>query len=129
MKPTIGKNTKIYGVLDGVNPGLITIGNHCVIGRASAILTHCPVKGAKPVKIGDYVWIGYGAIILPGVTIQDTCIIGAGAVITKNVPTHSIAAGNPAKVLRRLTDEEAKKLRHDLYHGKIIGKRTKAEQS
>jgi maltose O-acetyltransferase len=48
------------------------------------------------------VWIGGGAIILPGVTIGDGCIIGAGSVVLRNVPAGSLAAGNPARLIRRL---------------------------
>ncbi|MCA1021069.1 acyltransferase [Halobacillus litoralis] len=55
-----------------------------------------------PVKVEDNVWIGARVIILPGVTIGKGSIIGAGAVVTKNVPDYSIAAGNPAKVVKNL---------------------------
>jgi maltose O-acetyltransferase len=57
---------------------------------------------ARPIRIGDGVWIGGGAIILPGVTIGDGCIIGAGSVVLRNVPAGSLAAGNPARLIRRL---------------------------
>lgn len=56
---------------------------------------------AKPVMIGTHVWVGGGAIICPGVTIGDRAIIGAGSVVTKDVPADVIAAGNPCKVIRR----------------------------
>ena len=55
---------------------------------------------AQPVKIEDGVWIGGGAIILPGVTIGRNAVIGAGAVVTKDVPANAVAIGSPAKVLR-----------------------------
>ena len=51
-----------------------------------------------PVNIGNNVWIGAGAIILPGVSIGDNSVIGAGSVVTKDIPNNSIAVGNPAKV-------------------------------
>ena len=54
----------------------------------------------KPIVVGDDVWLGYGAIILPGVTIGDGAIIGAGTVVTKDVPPYAIVGGNPAKVIR-----------------------------
>lgn len=57
---------------------------------------------SKPVKIGADVWIGGGSIILPGVTIGNQSIIGAGSVVTKDVPDHVIVAGNPAKIIRKL---------------------------
>lgn len=53
-----------------------------------------------PVTIGHNVWIGGGALILPGVEVGDNVVIGAGSVVTKSIPAHSIAAGNPCKVLR-----------------------------
>jgi maltose O-acetyltransferase len=53
-----------------------------------------------PVTIGDDVWIGARAILLPGITINSGSIVGAGAVVTKDVPPGSIVAGNPARVVR-----------------------------
>jgi maltose O-acetyltransferase len=57
-------------------------------------------EAAKPIRIGSGVWIGGGAIILPGVTIGDGAVIGAGSVVTHDVPPDSVALGNPAKVTR-----------------------------
>lgn len=57
---------------------------------------------AKPIRIGDGAWLGGGVIVLPGVSIGEGSVIGAGSVVTKDVPAHVVAAGNPAKVLRRL---------------------------
>ena len=57
---------------------------------------------ALPITIGDYVWIGGGSIVLPGITIGDNSIIGAGSVVTKPVPTNCVAAGNPCRVIRNL---------------------------
>ena len=56
--------------------------------------------GVKPVMIGNDVWIGRRAIIMPGVKIGDGCIIGAAAVITKDIPDYSVAVGSPAKVVK-----------------------------
>lgn len=53
-----------------------------------------------PVKIGNNVWIGGGAIIMQGVTIGDNVVIGAGSIVTKNIPSNKIAFGNPCKVVR-----------------------------
>ena len=52
----------------------------------------------QPVTIGDYVWIGGGTIVLPGVTIGDHAIVGAGSVVTKDIPPYAIACGNPCTV-------------------------------
>ena len=57
---------------------------------------------AKPISIGSHVWIGGGTIICPGVQVGDRAVIGAGSVVTKDVPSDVFAAGNPCKVIRRL---------------------------
>jgi acetyltransferase-like isoleucine patch superfamily enzyme len=56
---------------------------------------------ARPITIGDDVWLGGGVIVCPGVTIGDRCVIGAGSVVTKNIPAGVVAAGNPCRVLRQ----------------------------
>ncbi|MBQ6390739.1 MAG: sugar O-acetyltransferase [Eggerthellaceae bacterium] len=61
---------------------------------------------AKPVRIGSDVWIGGNVVINPGVTIGDDVVIGSGSVVTKDIPPHSLAAGNPCKVIRTITREE-----------------------
>ena len=61
-----------------------------------------------PIHIGRRCWIGAGAVILPGVTIGDNVIIGSGSVVTKDIPANTIAVGNPCKVLRELTEEDAR---------------------
>ena len=60
---------------------------------------------AKPVTIGSDVWVGGAAIILPGVTIGSRSVIGAGSVVTRDVPDDVFAAGNPCRVIRKLTQE------------------------
>jgi maltose O-acetyltransferase len=57
---------------------------------------------ARPVHIGHDVWIGGGAIILPGVTIGDGSVVGAGSVVVRDVPAAKVVAGNPARILRSL---------------------------
>ena len=66
---------------------------------------------AKPIKIGNDVWVGGGVIILPGVTVGDGCTLGAGSVVTKDVEAYTVVAGNPARVIRRLprTNAEQRK--------------------
>ena len=59
-----------------------------------------------PVHIGRNCWIGAGALIMPGVTIGDNTVIGAGSVVTKDIPPYTVAFGNPCKVYRQITDED-----------------------
>ena len=61
----------------------------------------------RPIRIGRNVWIGGGAIILPGVTIGDNALIGAGSVVTKDIPSRVFAAGNPCRVIRELEHGES----------------------
>lgn len=94
----------------------ITIGNHCFIGPNCGMYTavHATVaeernKGlekALPITIGDNCWLGGDVTILPGVTIGNDTIIGAGSVVTKDIPDHVVAAGNPCRVLRPITDAD-----------------------
>jgi maltose O-acetyltransferase len=60
------------------------------------------VEYAKPITIGEDVWVGGSAVICPGVTIGDRCVIGAGSVVTKDIPSDVFAAGNPCRVIRKL---------------------------
>lgn len=64
----------------------------------------------KEVTIGDNVWIGGNSVICPGITIGDHVVIGAGSVVTKDIPDWSVAAGNPCKVIRKITEEEKRYL-------------------
>ena len=57
---------------------------------------------AKPIKVGDNVWIGGNVVVLPGVTIGSNCVIGAGSVVVKDIPDNSIAVGNPCKVIKQI---------------------------
>lgn len=90
----------------------VTIGANTLIGPAVQIYTATHpldaaerrrgLEFAKPVTIGADGWIGGGAIICPGVTIGDRVVIGAGSVVTRDVPADTVVAGNPARVLRQL---------------------------
>jgi acetyltransferase-like isoleucine patch superfamily enzyme len=118
---TIGKGVRLLGHIDGVNPHLVSIGDYCVIGAQSALLTHDPVKGGLPVSVGSFCYLGYGALILPGVSLGDGCIVGAGAVVTRSVPAGSVVAGNPARVLRSVTEAEQAHIRETMLGGRLFG--------
>ena len=64
------------------------------------------VEYARPVTIGSNVWIGGNVVINPGVTIGDDVVIGSGSVVTKDIPSHVIAAGVPCRVIREITDTD-----------------------
>lgn len=94
----------------------VKIGNNVLIGPDAGIYTaghpihykdrNKELEFALPVTIGDNVWIGGKVIINPGITIGDNSVIGSGSVVTKNIPANVVAAGNPCKVLRDITDED-----------------------
>lgn len=71
-----------------------------------AMIRNLDLEYAKPVKIGNDVWIGGNVVINPGVTIGDDVVIGSGSVVTKDIQSHVIAAGNPCRVIREITDKD-----------------------
>jgi acetyltransferase-like isoleucine patch superfamily enzyme len=95
----------------------ISVGKHCLLAGGvqvsdydghpvDAALRRCgaptPPEGVRPVTIGDDVWIGTGVLILKGVNVGDRSIIGAGAVVTRDVPADTVVAGNPARIVKQL---------------------------
>ncbi|MBJ6616420.1 sugar O-acetyltransferase [Streptomyces sp. I4(2020)] len=109
---TVGARTFVNYHLTALDVAAITIGEDCQIGPNVQLLTPThPVEpgprrdkleAARPITIGDNVWIGGGVIVCPGVTIGDNSVIGAGAVVTKDVPANVVAVGNPARPVRSL---------------------------
>jgi maltose O-acetyltransferase len=90
----------------------VTIGNNVLVGPAVQVYTAMHpmnwmdrargLEFARPVTIGSDVWIGGGAVICPGVTIGNRSVIGAGSVVTKNIPDNVFAAGNPCRAIKAL---------------------------
>ena len=109
---TIGDGTFVNYNLTALDVAPITIGRDCQIGPNVQLLTPThPVEpqprrdkleAARPITIGDNVWLGGGVIVCPGVTIGDDSVIGAGAVVTRDIPSGVVAVGNPARVVRRI---------------------------
>jgi acetyltransferase-like isoleucine patch superfamily enzyme len=91
---------------------LVSVGRECLFGHYTLILDnnqhdikqHGVVPASSPVVIEDYVWIGSRVVILPGVRIGHHAVIGAGSVVTKDIPPRSVAVGNPARVIRYLAE-------------------------
>lgn len=96
----------------------VKIGDNCQMAPNVAIYTaghplHPDVRNTAyeygiEVTIGNNVWIGGNVVICPGVHIGDNCVIGAGSVVTRDIPDWSLAAGNPCRVLRKITDDDKK---------------------
>ena len=90
----------------------VTIGNNAFLGPNVSIYTACHplevdrrnrfIEWAEPVTIGDNVWIGGDVTILPGVSIGNNTVIGAGSVVTKSFPSNVVIAGNPAKIIKEI---------------------------
>ncbi|WP_033325522.1 sugar O-acetyltransferase [Streptomyces yerevanensis] len=107
---TIGARTFVNYNLTALDVAQITIGEDCQIGPNVQLLTPThPVEpeprrdkleAARPITIGDNVWLGGGVIVCPGVTIGDNAVIGAGAVVTRDIPANVVAVGNPARPVR-----------------------------
>jgi len=110
---SIGKNTFISlgAKVDISGKDKITIGDKCEITYGCVILSHDAAvkridpKGKRggPVRIGNNVFMGVNSIVLHSVTIGDNSVIGAGSVVTKDIPPNVVAVGNPAKVIRELS--------------------------
>ena len=90
----------------------VKIGSYCHLGHYTFVMDndqhdvvrHTELPQSDPVIIEDHVWIGSKAVVLPGVRIGSRAVIGAGSIVTKDIPPRCVAAGNPARVLRHLTE-------------------------
>ena len=112
----VGKNFFANYNCTILDVGKVVIGDNCLFGPNVSIYTagH-PVHPAsrntlyeygEDVSIGDNVWIGGSCVVCPGVRVGDNVVIGAGSVVTKDIPSWSVAAGNPCKVIREITEED-----------------------
>lgn len=121
----VGKGTMVRHktcLIDMTRPSLITIGENCFLNDHFTLLTHDFVSGvfvnsgrtfinsSGRVKIGNNVRFGHNVMVLKGVTIGDNCFIGAGSIVSKDIPSNSVAVGVPCKVVCTLEDYYQKRL-------------------
>jgi len=119
MGVTIGKNCMIsLGAKLDCGNGKIFIGDKCTITHGCIILSHDRAKKiisrkinrnyeGKGTRLGNHVFVGVNSVILRDVIIGDNSIIGAGSVVTKDVPPNVVVAGNPAKIIRKLSNAKS----------------------
>lgn len=108
----IGARTFANFNLVALDVAPITIGEDVQIGPNVQLLTpthpiepeprRAKIEGAKPIAIGDNVWLGGGVIVCPGVTIGENTVVGAGSVVVRDLPANVVAVGNPARIVRRI---------------------------
>ena len=119
----VGKNTFINYNCTIIDVGKVVIGDYCQIAPNVSIYTagH-PVHPAArntayeygiDITIGNNVWIGGNSVIMPGIHIGDNVVIGAGSIVTKDIPAWTVAAGNPCRVIRKITEDD----RYTYYKG------------
>lgn len=116
----VGKNFYANYNCTILDVGMVKIGDHCMMApNVSIYAAGHPIypttrnslyEYGKPVTIGDNVWIGGNTVVCPGVTIGSNVVIGAGSVVTKDIPDWCIAAGNPCHVIKKITEDDKKKL-------------------
>lgn len=120
----VGKNFYANFNLTLVDDADIFIGDDCMFAPNVIIATgtHPVLPELRkqvyqynlPVRIGNCVWLGAGSIVLPGVTIGDNTVVGAGSVVTKDLPANVVAVGNPAKILREIGEYDRQYYHKDM---------------
>lgn len=118
---SVGQGSRVFTRGFGSEPWLVEIGRDTTISVRVEFITHDgagwlfrDAQGARSrhsgIRVGDHVFVGARAILMPGVVIEDRCVVAAGAVVTRSVPTNSVVAGVPARIIGRFDDLERKAL-------------------
>ena len=116
----VGENCRLISIKSGVGtfgsePYLVSIGDHVTVAGGVQFVTHDggvwvfrekepDIDVFGPIKIGNNVFIGFNSILMPGVTVADNVVIGAGSVVASDVPPNSVVAGVPAKVIKTIDE-------------------------
>lgn len=131
----LGTDVHFYGMKPGMfstEPWLIRIGSHVHVTSGCQFITHDggtlvlrhrdpTLEITAPIVVGDHVYIGMNSTILPGVTVGDDVVIGAGSVVSRDIPSGSVAAGVPAKVIKPLEQYFEELSRRSLGIGHLSG--------
>lgn len=131
---TLGKNFYANFNLTVLDVCPVTIGDNVLIGPNCSLMTPIhPLRFqdrnirqredgtlydyeyAKPITIKENCWLAANVTVCGGVTINEGCVIGAGSVVTRDIPPNSLAAGNPCKVIRQITEDDAIELKKELF--------------
>ena len=115
----VGENFYSNHGLVILDAGKVTFGDNVFIGPSCGFHTsghpidferrNLGLEYAWPITVGDNVWFGAGVQVMPGVTIGSNVVIGSGSIVTKDIPDDSVALGNPCRVIRKITEEDARK--------------------
>lgn len=124
----IGTNCRIYTKHFGTEPFLIEIGDNVTIAGDVKLVTHDgsgrlfeKIFRYRKIKIGNNVFIGMNSIVLLGVEIGNNVVVGAGSVLTKSVPSNSVVAGNPAKIISSFDDYVKRNAARFPYESDMVG--------
>lgn len=141
MGVRVGTGCRIFGIPEevfGSEPYLCRLGDHVTITSGVKFISHDggvwvfrdqypDLDVFAPITVGNNVFIGINAIIMPGVNIGDNVVIGSGSVVTRDIAANSVAAGVPARVVRSLDDYQAKALARGLHLRSLAPDRLRAE--
>lgn len=136
----MGKNCRLLGLTPatfGSEPYLVTLGDHVTVTAGVKFITHDGgvwvfrehhpnIELVAPISIGNNVFIGIDSIIMPGVKIGDNCVIGAGAVVSRDIPSGSVAVGVPARPVKTI-DEYWAKVKSQALHTRALNDSEKKE--